>query len=111
MQNSNSQVDVEVLADAADVNAMYNDSLLNLKDRKPVIKGSVVPHSEAERELLAKEYYASVRTNVSTRAVVLLRLLFVWFGGAMLTSVIPDCELCVGPSGLDTVQRKSSFPI
>ena len=77
MQNSNSQVDVEVLADAADVNAMYNDSLLNLKDRKPVIKGSVVPHSEAERELLAKEYYAGVRTNVSCRCLVA----FVGLGG------------------------------
>ncbi|KAH8107991.1 chitin synthase-domain-containing protein [Cristinia sonorae] len=63
IQNSNSQVDVEVLADAADVNAMYEDSLLNLKDRKPVVKNTI-PHSVAEKEQMAKEYYASVRTNV-----------------------------------------------
>ncbi|TCD70328.1 hypothetical protein EIP91_003957 [Steccherinum ochraceum] len=63
IQNSNSQVDVEVLADAADVNAMYEDSVMNLKDRKPVVKSSA-PQSLAEREQMAKEYYASVRTNV-----------------------------------------------
>ncbi|THH21774.1 hypothetical protein EUX98_g8282 [Antrodiella citrinella] len=64
IQNSNSQVDVEVLADAADVNAMYEDSLLNLKDRKPVVQKLILPQSDAEKEQMAKEYYASVRTNV-----------------------------------------------
>ncbi len=63
IQNSASQVDVEVLADIADVNALYEESLLNLKDRKPVVKN---PSSNlsAEREQAVRDYYASVRTNV-----------------------------------------------
>lgn len=63
MQNSNSQVDVEVLADIADVNGMYEESLLNLKDRKPVIRSSN-HQSAAEKEQAARNYYAGVRTNV-----------------------------------------------
>jgi chitin synthase len=62
IQNSDSQVDVEVLAEAADVNSMYEEALMNLKNRKPVQRGVVV--SEAGREQAAKDYYASVRTNV-----------------------------------------------
>ncbi|CAL1706544.1 unnamed protein product [Somion occarium] len=63
VQNSNSQVDVEVLADIADVNGMYEESLLNLKDRKPVIRSSN-HQSAAEKEQAARNYYAGVRTNV-----------------------------------------------
>ncbi|KAK7692306.1 hypothetical protein QCA50_003931 [Cerrena zonata] len=64
VQNSDSQVDVEVLADIADVNEIYEESLLNLKDRKPIAKPNTNKQSEAEREMAAKNYYASVRTNV-----------------------------------------------
>lgn len=63
IQNSNSQVDVEVLTDVADVNGIYEESLLNLKHKKPVIKNSAGP-SDAEKEQAAKDYYANVRTNV-----------------------------------------------
>ncbi len=65
IQNSNSQVEVEVLADGADANDMYEESLVNLRDRKPLPKPT--NHvSNAEREQAAKDYYASVRTNVCT---------------------------------------------
>lgn len=71
VQNSHSQVDVEVLADIADVNEIYEESLLNLKDRKPVVKPNTNRQSEAEREMAAKNYYASVRTNVSRPSLLL----------------------------------------
>ncbi|KAI0786713.1 glycosyltransferase family 2 protein [Abortiporus biennis] len=65
IQNSASQVEVEVLADITDVNLMYEESLLNLKARKPVSdKKKEKALTDAEREQTAKEYYAGVRTNV-----------------------------------------------
>jgi len=63
IQNSESQVDVEVLTDVADVNGIYEESILNLKHKKPVIKGGAGP-TVAEKEQAAKDYYANVRTNV-----------------------------------------------
>jgi len=60
IQDSHSQVDVQVLADA---NQMYEDSIVNLKTRKPVEKKT--RRNFAEKEQAAKDYYASVRTNVS----------------------------------------------
>lgn len=47
----------------ADANQMYEDSIVNLKTRKPVEKRTT--RNLAEREQAAKDYYASVRTNVS----------------------------------------------
>lgn len=64
-QNSASQVDVEVLADITDANEMYEESLSNLRDRKPV-HDEVNGGSGFDREQAAKDYYSSVRTNVST---------------------------------------------
>ncbi|KAH9847147.1 chitin synthase-domain-containing protein [Lenzites betulinus] len=63
IQNSNSQVDLEVPTDAADVNSIYEEALDNLKNRKPLAKASA-GLSTAEKEQLAKDYYANVRTNV-----------------------------------------------
>ncbi|TDL25938.1 hypothetical protein BD410DRAFT_764173 [Rickenella mellea] len=63
VQNSHSQVDVEVLAEAADVNQMYDEALYNIKTRKQPVKPSNVPN-DAERDQTAKDYYANVRTNV-----------------------------------------------
>ncbi|KAI0958961.1 Chitin synthase, class 3 [Taiwanofungus camphoratus] len=79
IQNSNSQVDVEVLADVADVNGIYEESLFNLKHRKPIVKSTSGP-SLAEREQAAKDYYANVRTNVLltwtlTNALLLVAIL------------------------------------
>lgn len=42
---------------------MYEDSIVNLKTRKPVEKRTT--RNFAEKEQAAKDYYASVRTNVS----------------------------------------------
>jgi len=63
IQDSHSQVDVEMLAEAADANELYEDALQNLKHRMPVSRGNATV-SIAEREQVAKDYYASVRTNV-----------------------------------------------
>ena len=64
VQNSQSQVDVEILTEPADVNQMYDETLANLRNRKPVDKPSTVT-TESEKEQQVKDYYASVRTNVS----------------------------------------------
>lgn len=71
IQDSHSQVDVEMLDDAADVNQLYEDSLQNLKTRKPVDRKKTRP-TVAEMEENAKDYYASVRTNVSTTPFIFL---------------------------------------
>ena len=63
-QNYMKQVDIEIYTDAADVDGLYEEALLNLKNRKPVpSRGGL---SEAEREQNAKDYYVNVRTNVRT---------------------------------------------
>ncbi len=66
IQNSNSQVNLEVLADVADADEMYEESLTNIRNRKPLVKKPKTPPklSSAEQEAAAKDYYASVRTNV-----------------------------------------------
>jgi hypothetical protein len=65
IQNSHSQVDVEVPAEAADFNSIYEEALMNLKTRKPAVpKGFTGVVTAAEKERAAKDYYASVRTNV-----------------------------------------------
>ncbi|GJE97749.1 glycosyltransferase family 2 protein [Phanerochaete sordida] len=61
-QDPLNQVDVEVLADGADANEMYEESLANLRDRKPV-PDEAGAHT-FDREQAARDYYASVRTNV-----------------------------------------------
>ena len=65
IQDSHSQVDVEMLTEAADVNSIYEESLSNLRDRVPIDnpRGKGLP-SIAEKEQAAKDYYANVRTNV-----------------------------------------------
>lgn len=50
--------------DAADVNSIYEEALENLKNRKPLLKATAGGPSIAEKEQLAKDYYANVRTNV-----------------------------------------------
>ncbi|KAG5639102.1 hypothetical protein H0H81_006691 [Sphagnurus paluster] len=65
IQDSHSQVDVEMLTEAADVNNLYEEALTNLRTRKPAVpKGSGAPPTIAEKEQTAKDYYANVRTNV-----------------------------------------------
>ena len=65
VQNSQSQVDVEILTEPADINQMYDETLANLRTRKPVEKPSNV-NTESEKEQQVKDYYANVRTNVSS---------------------------------------------
>ena len=62
MQNSNSQVDLEVPTDATDVNMIYEEALDNLRNRRPLPKPAGL--SNVENEQLARDYYANVRTNV-----------------------------------------------
>ena len=64
VQNVHSQVDVEILAEPADVNQMYDEVLNNLRTRKSIAKPNGT-QSNAEKEQQAKDYYANVRTNVS----------------------------------------------
>lgn len=65
MQDSHSQVDLEMLTEAADVNGIYEEALEHLKTRKPAVeKKPGIKPTIAEREQAAKDYYANVRTNV-----------------------------------------------
>lgn len=67
IQTSDSQVDVEVHADSG--NDLYDHALNALRERikraPKKAKGGAPAMSTAEREQAAKDYYASVRTNVS----------------------------------------------
>ena len=69
IQNSQSQVDLEIMTEPSDVNQMYDNTLSNLRERKPIPK-PVVGITETEKEQQAKDYYANVRTNVSRRDFV-----------------------------------------
>ncbi|KZT66387.1 glycosyltransferase family 2 protein [Daedalea quercina L-15889] len=78
IQNSNSQVDIEVV-DAAAVDDIYKEALENIKYKRPSTKPSA-GSSLAEQEQAAKDYYANVRTNVLlawvlSNAVLLLAIL------------------------------------
>ena len=48
--------------DATDVNIIYEEALDNLRNRKTLPKPNGL--SNGEKEQLAKDYYANVRTNV-----------------------------------------------
>ncbi|KIJ49461.1 glycosyltransferase family 2 protein [Sphaerobolus stellatus SS14] len=61
VQDKESRVDLEVIAEPADVNGVYMEVLHNLRERKPVIKPSGGKHVAEQK---AKDYYASIRTNV-----------------------------------------------
>ncbi|KAH8119128.1 chitin synthase-domain-containing protein [Phellopilus nigrolimitatus] len=63
IQNSQSQVDVEIWSEPSDINQMYDETLSNLRTRKPILKPDKI-QSETEKEQQAKDYYANVRTNV-----------------------------------------------
>ncbi|KAI6134500.1 glycosyltransferase family 2 protein [Pisolithus croceorrhizus] len=73
VQDSHSQVDIEMLAEAADANGIYEDALEGLRASKFANGGSgdskrIRPErkvmNEREREMAAMDYYADVRTNV-----------------------------------------------
>lgn len=56
-----------MLTEVADVNNIYEEALMNLRDRVPVDNGKAKKKGRltiAERESAAKIYYADVRTNV-----------------------------------------------
>jgi chitin synthase len=64
IQDSQSRVDVEMITEEADANALYDEATHNLKYRAPVIRPDASRVLAAEKEQAAKDYYASVRTNV-----------------------------------------------
>lgn len=80
MQDSHSQVDIKMLAEAADVNGIYEEALESLRAAKfsdaasapgraktrQSAKEKATPKvvSEREKEQAAMDYYANVRTNV-----------------------------------------------
>ncbi|THH00743.1 hypothetical protein EW026_g1841 [Hermanssonia centrifuga] len=100
IQNSNSQVEVEVLADGADANDMYEESLVNLRDRKPLPKPT--NHvSNAEREQAAKDYYASVRTNVL--------LVWVLSNGILLAAILGGGDPTTTFSENNTLTRTKAY--
>ena len=65
IQDSQSRVDVEMITEEADANALYDEATTNLKYRAPVIRPDASRVHNVEKEQAAREYYASVRTNVN----------------------------------------------
>lgn len=79
MRTGYAQVDVDMLTEAADVDSLYEEALLNLKHRKPVDQKTKGP-SVTEQEQNAKDYYANVRTNVREQGILLSILVNkLWF--------------------------------
>lgn len=96
IQDSHSQVDVEMFADAADANELYEDSLSNLKTRKP-LEQKKTRTTVAEREQHAKEYYASVRTNVrSCRLTVVISSLVLMVDKILMAWVVSNVRSEIG---------------
>ena len=54
-----------MLTEPADINSIYEEALLNLKNRKAAAPKPPSIVSNAEKEQIAKDYYANVRTTVS----------------------------------------------
>ncbi|KAJ7647384.1 glycosyltransferase family 2 protein [Roridomyces roridus] len=83
VQDIHAQVDVEMFTDKADTNNIYEEALSNLKNRKPAFTANT-PMSNSERDQVAKDYYANVRTNVLLSWVLSNGLLLVGIlgGGA-----------------------------
>ena len=99
IQDSQSRVDVEMITEEADANALYDEATNNLKYRTPVMHANDGRVLAMEREQAAKEYYASVRTNVRasfpqrTAFADTTTLLRCCSHGSCLTSVIGDLFL------------------
>ncbi|KAJ7593872.1 chitin synthase [Mycena floridula] len=63
IQNSASQVDVEMITEPGDINNIYGEALANIRTKKP-LDTPKTNNVTAELEQDAKEYYANVRTNL-----------------------------------------------
>jgi chitin synthase len=66
IQDSQSRVDVEMITEEADANALYDEATNNLKYRAPVIRADANRVLSMDKEQAARDYYANVRTNVCT---------------------------------------------
>ncbi|EIM82816.1 uncharacterized protein STEHIDRAFT_63761 [Stereum hirsutum FP-91666 SS1] len=105
IQDAQSKVDVEFFAEAADANALYEESIQNLKNRTPVNKGNnKAGMTTAEKEQAAKEYYAGVRTNVLLAWVLSNALLLVGIlGGSQSTDTFSGGTLTAAKAYLTFV--------
>ncbi|KAG6920226.1 hypothetical protein DXG01_004995 [Tephrocybe rancida] len=103
MQDSHSQVDLEMLTEAADVNEIYEEALTNLKTHKPATTkkpGGGAP-TIAEREQAAKDYYANVRTNVL--------LTWVLSNGLLLVGILSGANTSSTFSQNDPTSRAKAY--
>lgn len=102
MQDSQSHVDVEMPAEAADMNSIYEESLANLRDRIPVDHGNAkkVGQTIAEKEQAAKMYYTNVKTNVLL-AWVLSNVSF----GSLVTKFCLNFSFLLGNAHLRNPKR------
>ncbi|KAJ7072377.1 glycosyltransferase family 2 protein [Mycena amicta] len=63
VQDIHAEVQIEMSTDQADMNNIYEEALSNIRNRKPAYTQNA-PMSNSERDQIAKDYYANVRTNV-----------------------------------------------
>jgi hypothetical protein len=96
IQDAQSRVDVEMITEEADANALYDEATHNLKYRTPVMRAEDNRVLAVEKEQAAKDYYAGVRTNVGIRrhssyvSRLLTSLLRCYSHGSCPTFVFPD---------------------
>jgi len=106
VQNSESQVDVEMLSSPADVNSIYEEALENLRLRNMGEKGKGKNKPEkiltdAEKEMAAKDYYANVRTNVL--------LAWVLSNGLLLLAILGGSQANNTFKSADSVSRTKAY--
>ncbi|KAF8733443.1 hypothetical protein AX14_003877 [Amanita brunnescens Koide BX004] len=106
VQNSESQVDVEMLSSPADVNSIYEEALENLRLRNMGEKGGEKKKPEkvltdAEKEMAAKDYYANVRTN--------LLLSWVMSNGLLIVVILSGVDPSTTFGSADGVSRTKGY--
>ena len=85
--------------DATDVNELYEEALDNVRNRKPLPKAHGL--SDAQKEELAKDYYANVRTNVL--------LAWVLSNGLLLVAILGGGDAVSTFSVNDTFSRTKTY--
>lgn len=103
VQNSQSQVDVEMLSSPADFNSLYEEALENFRQRyteKDKKKPEKTP-TEAEKDMAARDYYANVRTNVL--------LAWVLSNGVLLVAILGGSQPSDTFANPDSVSRTKGY--
>ncbi|KAE9411178.1 glycosyltransferase family 2 protein [Gymnopus androsaceus JB14] len=103
--NGKSQVDVEMLSTAADVNEIYQEAITNLKERKKIEKVTGPANNAAEKEMAAKAYYANVLNFIQ------VLLLWVISNCLLIIAILQGGELSGTFDGSNSTGRVKAYLI